>query len=371
MKTAYILYENYLSRDGSRISVGGIQTYINNLIPIIQNLGYKVHIYQHSERNFEVEKDNVTISGISEGQKKEEIILAFKRRILKEIRKESDLLIFGCETFAFESKEYKSIAIQHGISWDVPFSKANTRFKYLVYYVRKSKRAWDTIRRVSSVRHLVCVDYNFVNWYRALTAFPLVKLNVIPNFTQIPVPKPVKPQNRINVIFARRLFDYRGTRIFTEAIKPLLKKYTNLYVTIAGEGPDEHFLKKKLGDFDRVEFTKYTCDQSLAMHADKHIALVPTLGSEGTSLSLLEAMASGCAVVCTNVGGMTNIVLDHYNGLMISPNSSDLHDAIENLIDDANLREYVSLNAYETASQSFSISKWQRSWERVLRQAEE
>ncbi|WP_420491566.1 glycosyltransferase [Neobacillus drentensis] len=54
------------------------------------------------------------------------------------------------------------------------------------------------------------------------------------------------------------------------------------------------------------------------------------LGSEGTSLSLLEAMAAKCAEIATNVGGMTNIILDNYNGLIINPDESELYLALEN-----------------------------------------
>ena len=96
------------------------------------------------------------------------------------------------------------------------------------------------------------------------------------------------------------------------------------------------------------------------------IAVVPTTGSEGTSLSLLEAMASGCAVVCTNVGGMTNIVLSGYNGLMISPEEDELFDALATLIEDASLRARLQSNAYTCAKEAFSLKRWQDCWEKVI-----
>lgn len=372
MKTAYIVYDNYLTPDGDKMSIGGIQTYITNLIPLLQEAGYCIHLYQQASLDFEISKGDVLITGVTiKGKKKKKKYVNYLKRILPPlIDQERDLLIFACETLAFESKNYRSIAIQHGIFWDMPFWNANTHFKYLIYYVRKAKRAWDTIMRVSSVRYLVCVDYNFVNWYRALTAYPLMKFNTIPNFTDIPTQRPVKPENKINIIFARRFFEYRGTRLFTKAIKPLLHNYPNLFITIAGEGPDEQFLKKEFDGFDRVRFIKYQSNQSLTIHIDKHIAVVPTLGSEGTSLSLLEAMASGCAVICTNVGGMTNIVLDHYNGLIINPDEKELCNALSELINERNLRERISQNAYDTALSSFSIKKWQHSWRKVIKDSE-
>lgn len=96
------------------------------------------------------------------------------------------------------------------------------------------------------------------------------------------------------------------------------------------------------------------------------IAVVPTIGSEGTSLSLLEAMAAHCAVICTNVGGMTNIVIDQYNGLMIKPTEADLVYAIEDLIINVEKRNKLADRGYETVKQAFSHEVWSNRWKKVL-----
>lgn len=53
-------------------------------------------------------------------------------------------------------------------------------------------------------------------------------------------------------------------------------------------------------------------------------------------------MAAGCAVICTNVGGMTNIIIDGYNGLMINPDEDSLYKALDRLIEDKLLRGKTS-----------------------------
>ena len=77
-------------------------------------------------------------------------------------------------------------------------------------------------------------------------------------------------------------------------------------------------------------------------------------------------MSAHCAVVCTNIGGMTNIVLDEYNGLMVNPESEEIYNAVKRLIDDSKLREEISDKAYETVCKSFSLEKWKKGWTRVL-----
>jgi glycosyltransferase involved in cell wall biosynthesis len=164
------------------------------------------------------------------------------------------------------------------------------------------------------------------------------------------------------------LWEYRGTRIFYEAIERILKEFDNVLVTIAGDGPDEIWLKDRLGKNQNVEFICYSSHESLLIHSNKQIAVIPTVGSEGTSLSLLEAMASKCAVICTDVGGLTNVIIDGYNGIIVpagEPNA--LYEAIKNLIIDETLRENVANMGYETVATSFSLSKWKSAWAQKIK----
>jgi len=151
-----------------------------------------------------------------------------------------------------------------------------------------------------------------------------------------------------------------------KATKKILDTYDNVFVTFAGTGPDEAWIRAELDGYTNYEITKYASDDSLKVHADKHIAVVPSLGSEGTSLSLLEAMASGCAVVCTNVGGMTNIVIDGFNGIMADIAGDSLYYAIKKLVDDEELRKDIGKNAYDTVSKGFSYERWAKAWKTVL-----
>lgn len=72
------------------------------------------------------------------------------------------------------------------------------------------------------------------------------------------------------------------------------------------------------------------------------IVLVPTCYSEGTSLSCLEAMASGCAVIATNVGGLPELIINRFNGLLIAPEAEALAEALTQLIEQPELRQDIA-----------------------------
>lgn len=77
-------------------------------------------------------------------------------------------------------------------------------------------------------------------------------------------------------------------------------------------------------------------------------------------------MSSGCAVVSTYVGGLSNIIIDGYNGLMVKPAAKDISEAINRLIDDKELREQLISGALETAKR-FSLDVWKFRWTKILK----
>lgn len=360
----HIVYNNYLNSLGKELTVGGIQTYITNLLSVLDEIGERALVHQRANIDFCHEYGNHKIIGHAVQRDWKENYNLLKET-LKFIDKSKDLVIFGCETCAVFNPGVPAIGIQHGVSWDKPDYRNSRGWREKCIFLRKIKWSLDLLRRLSYQELTVCVDYNFVNWYRAIVPFPHYKQIVIPNFTPTLETFPIKDEDNINIIFARRFFDYRGTRIFADAFSRILKEYPNVHLTVAGEGPDEPYLREKLTS-PQTEFIKYDSKNSLDIHRSKHIAIIPTLGSEGTSLSLLEAMACGCAPICTNVGGMTNIVIDHYNGLMINPSTDDLYNASKILLNDSKLRNDLAQKAYETISSAFSVNRWKDSWKSIL-----
>lgn len=358
-KNIYVINYQYLDQTGTKLSIGGVETYIYNLCQVMMELRIKTEVYQIAQEPFDREYNGVMVHGLVVQKN------AFVKTALSRIP-ENEVVIFANDEIVYGKYNGTIINLQHGIGWDYQKHRYRGELFEKLYRLASLKEDNRRIRNTKAADYVVCVDYNYVNWFRTQVNYAKTNFAIIPNFTDIPEEPPHKPDGVINVIFARRFTSYRGTRIFTAAAKKALHLFPNLYITYAGEGPDEMWIKEQLAGENRVIFTSYRNNESLQIHADKHIAIVPSIGSEGTSLSLLEAMASGCAVICTNVGGMTNIVLDQYNGLIVEPTEDAILAALEELICNYELRTFVSNRAYDTAKNAFSKEKWIASWKKLL-----
>ena len=367
----HIFYYGFVSDDGTKVTLGGVQTLLINLTKVLNELGYEVHYYKPSSMDFESEHYNIKMHGHKSHinprkttRRIKETFEHFKNRI----NPEEDIVLFADDLITCKTKGYKTISLQHGIFWDIPSQIAMSN--KLRYCYEWYKKITGSIRRIIHSRYvdqMVCVDYNYVNWYRATVPFPKTKMAVIPNFATL-FPMCKKPEGVVNIMFARRFEPYRGTRVFCDAVSRILNEYANVHVTLAGWGSDEEWLRLRLNKYkDRVEFTSYKSENTFDLHANKHIAVVPTIGSEGTSLSLLEAMSSHCAVIGSDVGGITNILLDGYNGIITpSGNSDRLYEAMKYLIDNPDERDRMAQIGYDTINKSFSFETWKSKWARLI-----
>ena len=368
MKKVFIVYQNFLDKQGNQLTIGGIQTYIHQLIDVIKNRNEIPVVVQFADCEFqkkykEIEVFGVDVSKIKNGWLRRKKLIRF----VESQYSQGDLVIFATDHLFIESSIKNVIGIQHGIGWDIPKSDRVSETFFFLDYLRKSMYAYRSLRRIKNLENMVCVDYNYLNWYRTQLSKVNKKMVVIPNASKVKaLPLPMKEQDELKIIFARRFVPHRGTRLFAEGIKTLLDTYQHVSVTFAGEGPDEPFLKSYFQTSEAINFIRYQSEACLEIHEKYDISVIPTLGSEGTSLSLLEAMASGCAVVTTNVGGLTNIVLDQYNGLIVNPDVKSLTAAIERLIVDSNLRNELAANGYQTVLRGFNQTGWEKKWNAVL-----
>ena len=96
--------------------------------------------------------------------------------------------------------------------------------------------------------------------------------------------------------------------------------------------------------------------------------MIPTLSTEGTSLTCIEAMASGSTVIATCVGGLSNLIIDKHNGFLCKPTTDCLDKKIREILkSDITEINRVRKNSFNTFQSSFSFEVWKEKWIDLLK----
>lgn len=117
-----------------------------------------------------------------------------------------------------------------------------------------------------------------------------------------------------------RLTSQKGIGHFLRGAAILAGKYTGMRFVIVGEGPERAALENeaaRLGLGERLQFRGY-CEDLPGQLALMDIFVLSSL-TEGQAIVLLEALASGCAVVASAVGGVPEVVENEVTGLLVPP----------------------------------------------------
>jgi len=124
----------------------------------------------------------------------------------------------------------------------------------------------------------------------------------------------------------------KGHPVLFDALVELVNgPLPDVHLMMVGDGPDELLLKemvKTLGLEDNVSFFPFT-DEPNYIFERLDVTVLPSLYKEGLPNVLLESMSMGVPVVSSNIGGVSEIVLDGETGFMVEPgNKSELAKAI-------------------------------------------
>ena len=208
------------------------------------------------------------------------------------------------------------------------------------------------------------------------------KIRVVPNGVDTEWFKPLKTCEKIKrqiglddkpcVLFVGRLIPRKGLQFLIEAAKHIVKDYSQTKFVIVGDGP----LRNNI----RVNLNKMNLAHNFIMLGDVHESLLPTLYNcadvfslpsiqEGQGIALLEAQASAKPVVAFNVGGVCEAVLNKETGLLVTPNSKELADAIMKLLADSSLREKMGTKGRNFVSKTFSWNICAQKMLKVYREA--
>ena len=356
---------------GSNYFSGGAERYLIDLYEILKKKGINLDIYQDAEIPFMRKYNGINVIGMAndgvvgysnefkDSQSKHYINLTYGK---------SQLHIYSSFFECFPNCVSPSIGISHGIGWDDP---SNKYLDAISFWMGKEA----IIESAKQCDTLISVDTNTANWFQTIDyKIGNEKFSVIPNYVDVEEFSPRKdytnPGKKIVIVYPRRLYKPRGMYIALEAAEKIVKKYNNVEFHFVGKG-----FKKETDDIDALckKYPKKVFRYSKSpfemhnVYKEADISLIPTLYSEGTSLSCLEAMASGNLVVSTRIGGLSDLIINGYNGYLIEPNSEALYDTLEHVIENYKDQMIIKERAVEVAkafNKKIWISKWEKEFDK-------
>ena len=137
----------------------------------------------------------------------------------------------------------------------------------------------------------------------------------LPTLDAIPMPRPGGPWRLACV--ARLEVDFKGQDLLLEALGGPAWRDRDWRLRLYGKGPSQAYLEELArfsGITDRVEFKGHVDDIG-DLWADNHLLVLPSR-SEGTPISMVEAMTCGRPVVATDVGGNAEWVDEPRTGFL-------------------------------------------------------
>jgi glycosyltransferase involved in cell wall biosynthesis len=133
----------------------------------------------------------------------------------------------------------------------------------------------------------------------------------------------------------------------------------SLQVVVVGMGPSRRTLEElaqRLNIGDRVRFLGERHDVPHLLRLFD-IFVLPSL-HEGIPMALLEALAAGCSVVASGVGGILEVVREGKDGLLVPPrNPRAIADAIQALYASRTLRTRLQQAGPERVAMEFSAER--------------
>jgi glycosyltransferase involved in cell wall biosynthesis len=198
--------------------------------------------------------------------------------------------------------------------------------------------------------------------------FKIIYNGVPENLSQAPAGK-----NQLHLLFAAELNEHKGAVVLLNSWSKICKKHPNITLYIAGDGTAKEFLEQYAitsGIGSQVVFTGWLSQNELNEYLTSEcIFIMPSMLGEAFGLIAAEASMAGAAVIVSRIGALPEIVEDRVSGLVVTPgDTTSLSQAIEELLNDEELRKKFGIAAKKRAQTLFSMKNSVDEYEKTYHQ---
>ena len=355
-----------VNSESDRIS-GGVQAVVVNLAKGLSRFSdLDIHIVtaRHSiKKNIEYKSNGITVHAVPLDRifGNTTLYSNTRKKIIKKIYEIKPDIIhshcFGYETLAALDSGHKKIIIStHGITtakWGSRYNILDTMRVYMqnCIYRRCIKRAENILINIQYAR-------------QHLAGFKKMKISELNNpISDIFLDIDNNLEEGQRILFVGNVCQRKGIMTILEAINILKPSFENLRLMIAGPIAEPDYYSKLSRFIKEQGLSKYVNflfqlneDELKKEYQKASIFAFPSLKDEAP-VALLQAMASGKAIVATRAGGIPYMIDEGVTGFLIEKEDSmALADRISLFIKDDELRKKFGANAREKVIRENSIT---------------
>ncbi len=173
-------------------------------------------------------------------------------------------------------------------------------------------------------------------------------------------------KNKTLITFIGRLDAVKGYDTLLQVVQQFSTKKNIHFLFVCGNKHKE--LQKTLQKKHRnATFLGFRKDIASILKASD-IYVLPSY-NEGLPNTLMEAMSCKIPCIASRVGGVSDLITDKKNGLLIKRQEPKaLGQALQKLIDNSHLREIYGKAGYERIQKAFSFTHIRKGWKHLLEQ---
>lgn len=178
--------------------------------------------------------------------------------------------------------------------------------------------------------------------------------NTLPPYITVTSKPKIHNKDIITLGVVSRLETIKGMDLVVPAFAEIVKLHKNTRLQIVGDGSCRSLMERQVCDLNLsayVEFVGRQAQENLQDYYDGIDILLMPSRSEGFGLTAIEGMARGCVIVASDVGGLSEVVLDGKVGVLHK--NEDIFDIVNkviSLIGDRKSLDTISKAAVEYVS---------------------
>ena len=250
--------------------------------------------------------------------------------------------------------------------WNIHAEKSLTKnkilFKWMYKYLLKKK-----LTIISDSKYILSKNLSYMKdcLYPNFDSIPIVHATVNLNkFLSINKKFNINNRKEDSIIFGSigRLNWAKGYDLLIQALYKIKEEHPNFYLKIAGDGPYRNMLENMIDQYDLrkniliIGELHYNDIPKFLLSIDLYIQ--PSI-SEGSPITLKEAMASSLPILASTAGGIPEIIEHNETGFLFeNRNLLELEKGLKKIINmDKSIRTRIGLKARKSSLKRFNIEK--------------